>query len=67
MHAGKHVFSEVLPVQTMKEAVELIEAIEETGLVYAYGENYCYMAAPREMRTSVSGLPRIFSTKLYME
>ena len=51
----------------MKEAVELIEAIEETGLVYAYGENYCYMAAPREMRTSVSGLPRIFSTKLYME
>ena len=26
MRAGKHVFSEVLPVQTMKEAVELVEA-----------------------------------------
>ena len=46
MRAGKHVFSEVLPVQTMREAVELIEAVEETGKVYAYGENYCYMPAP---------------------
>lgn len=50
MHAGKHVFSEVLPVQTMKEAVELVEAVEETGMVYAYGENYCYMPAPHEMK-----------------
>ena len=50
LNAGKHVFSEVLPVQTMKEAVELVEAVEKTGLVYAYGENYCYMAGPREMR-----------------
>ncbi len=50
MKKGKHVFSEVLPVQTMKEAVELIETVEETGLVYAYGENYCYMPAPYEMR-----------------
>lgn len=47
---GFHVFSEVLPCQTMKEAVELIETVEETGLVYAYGENYCYMAAPYEMK-----------------
>ena len=50
LKAGKHVFSEVLPCQTMKEAVELIEAVEESGLVYAYGENYCYMSASREMR-----------------
>ena len=50
LRAGKHVFSEVLPVQTLKEAVELIETIEETGLIYAYGENYCYMPAPYEMR-----------------
>lgn len=49
MREGKHVFSEVLPVQTMKEAVELIEAVEETGMIYAYGENYCYMPAPYEM------------------
>ena len=50
MKEGKHVFSEVLPVQTMKEAVELIETIEQTGMVYAYGENYCYMPATYEMK-----------------
>lgn len=50
MRAGKHVISEVLPVQTMKEAVELIEAVEETGMIYAYAENYCYMPAPKTMR-----------------
>lgn len=50
LKAGKHVFSEVLPVQTMKEAVELTEAVENSGLVYAYGENYCYMPATYEMR-----------------
>ena len=50
MKAGKHVFSEVLPCQTMKEAVELVESVEETGMVYAYGENYCYMPAPLEMK-----------------
>ena len=50
LQAGKHVFSEVLPCQNLKEAVELIEAVEESGLVYAYAENYCYMPAPAEMR-----------------
>jgi len=50
MKKGLHVFSEVLPVQTMKEAVELIETVEETGMIYAYGENYCYMPAPYEMK-----------------
>ena len=39
MREGKHVFSEVLPVETMQEAVELREAIEEKGERYAYGEN----------------------------
>ena len=47
---GLHVISEVLPMQTMKEAVELIETVEETGKVYAYAENYCYMPAPKKMR-----------------
>lgn len=47
---GLHVFSEVVPAATMKEAVELIEAVEESGKIYAYGENYCYMSAPYEMR-----------------
>lgn len=50
LKAGKHVISEVLPCQTMKEAVELIEAVEETGLVYSYAENYCYMSGPYEMK-----------------
>lgn len=50
MKAGKHVFSEVVPVQTMKEAVELIEAVEETGMSYMYGENYCYMGGTYEMK-----------------
>lgn len=50
MKAGKHVFSEVLPVQCMKEAVELIETVEATGMTYAYAENYCYMPAPYEMK-----------------
>lgn len=50
MKEGKHVFSEVLPVQTMKQAVELVEAVEETGKIYAYGENYCYMPATYEMK-----------------
>ena len=43
MKAGMHVLSEVLPCETMAQAVELIEAVEETGMVYAYAENYCYM------------------------
>lgn len=50
MENGKDVLSEVLPVQTMKEAVELAECVERTGRTYAYAENYCYMSAPREMR-----------------
>ena len=50
MKRGLHVFSEVLPCQTMQEAVELIETVEETGMIYAYGENYCYMPAPYEMK-----------------
>lgn len=49
LKAGKHVLSEVLPCETMSQAVELIETVEETGLVYAYAENYCYMRHTFEM------------------
>ncbi len=49
LKAGKHVMSEVLPCETMAQAVELIEAVEETGLVYSYAENYCYMQDTFEM------------------
>ena len=50
MEAGKDVISEVLPVQTMSEAVRLIECCEKTGRKYCYAENYCYMNAPYEMK-----------------
>lgn len=47
---GFNVFSEVLPVQTMKEAVELVEAVEKSNKKYYYGENNCYMPATKKMR-----------------
>lgn len=50
MLAGKNVISEVLPCQTMAEAVRLIETVEKTGKIYCYAENYCHMDAPRAMR-----------------
>lgn len=49
LRAGKHVLSEVLPGETPAQLVELAEAVEETGLVYAYAENYCYMTDTFEM------------------
>lgn len=49
LQAGRHVLSEVLPCETMAQAVELIEAVEASGKVYAYAENYCYMQSTFEM------------------
>lgn len=43
LRAGKHVLSECLPCETMAQAVSLVECVEETGLVYAFAENCCYM------------------------
>ena len=48
--SGRHVVSEVLPVETMGQAVELVEAVEKSGKVYSYAENYCYFAATQEMK-----------------
>ncbi|MBQ9692222.1 MAG: Gfo/Idh/MocA family oxidoreductase, partial [Clostridia bacterium] len=50
LDSGRHVMSEVLTCQTMKEAVELIEAVERSGKIYAYAENYCYFNTTAEMR-----------------
>ncbi len=50
LEKGINVISEVLPVQTMKEAVELAEAVEKSGKKYFYAENYCYMASTRTMK-----------------
>lgn len=56
LRSGRHVLSEVLPCETMAQAVELVEAAEESGMVYAYAENYCYMDNTFEMwRRTVNG------------
>ena len=47
---GVHVLSENLPTQTMGEAVALTEAVEQSGKIYAYSENYCYLPHILEMR-----------------
>ena len=49
LESGRHVMSEVLPCETMAQAVDLIEAVEKSGKVYAYAENYCYMDRTFEM------------------
>lgn len=48
--SGRHVLSEVLPVQTLSEAVKLVEAVEKSGKIYSYAENYCYFPATQEMK-----------------
>ncbi len=50
LNSGRHVISEVLPTETMGQAVELVEAVEANNLVYAYAENYCYFPATTEMK-----------------
>ena len=49
LKSGRNVMSECLTCATMKEAVELIEAVEETGKIYTYAENYCYFNTTFEM------------------
>ncbi|MCR5263209.1 MAG: Gfo/Idh/MocA family oxidoreductase [Clostridiales bacterium] len=49
LRSGRHILSEVLPCETMAQAVDLIDAVEESGKVYAYAENYCYMQHCFEM------------------
>ena len=46
---GLHVLSECLPCETMAQAVELVEAVERSGKIYAYAENCCYMPWAFEM------------------
>jgi predicted dehydrogenase len=50
LDSGRHVMSECLTCATMKEAVELIEAVERSGKIYSYAENYCYSPVRWEMR-----------------
>ena len=50
LESGRHVMSEVLTCATIAEAVELIEAVERSGKVYQYAENYCYFNTTFEMK-----------------
>lgn len=43
MNAGKHVLSEVAACMSHREAVQLCEAVERTGMTYMMAENYTYM------------------------
>lgn len=47
--AGIHIFSETQAAVTMKECVELVEAVEENGVIYALAENYPFFRANQEM------------------
>lgn len=49
MEAGVDVFSETTPAFTLKECVELVEAVERTGRTYALAENYPFYRANREI------------------
>ena len=50
LDAGFHVSSEVPACQTMAEAVELVEAVERNGKVYAFMANAAYTPPTFEMR-----------------
>ena len=50
LNSGRHVTSEVLACQTLAEAVALVEAVERSGKVYTYAENYCYFRGTMEMQ-----------------
>ncbi len=49
MRAGKHVLSETISNITMAEGVELCRVKEETGMIYAFLENYPYMKPNLEL------------------
>ena len=50
LRSGRHIMSEVLTCANLAEAVALIEAVEETGKIYNYAENYCFFNTTNEMR-----------------
>ena len=48
--AGKHVMSETAACKTLAEGVALCRAVEKSGKIYMFAENYPYSAANQEMR-----------------
>lgn len=50
LEAGFHVMSECAACHTPGEGVRLVEAVERTGRIYMFAENYPYFAYNQEMR-----------------
>ena len=50
LNAGKHVMSETAACFTLGEGVALVEAVERSGRIYMFAENYPYMLFNQEMR-----------------
>ena len=48
--AGKHVMSETAACHTLGEGVALARAVEKSGKIYMFAENYPYMVYNQEMR-----------------
>jgi predicted dehydrogenase len=49
LESGRHVLSEVTACKTLAEGVALCRAVERSGRVYMYAENYCFFAYIQEM------------------
>jgi predicted dehydrogenase len=50
LEADKHVMSETSACFTLAEGVALVEAVEKSGKIYMFAENYPYMLFNQEMR-----------------
>ena len=50
LEAGLHVMSECAACHTLAEGVELARAVERSGRIYMFAENYPYFAYNQEMR-----------------
>ncbi len=48
--AGKHVMSETMACKTLAEGAALCRAVERSGKVYMFAENYPFSSAAQEMR-----------------
>ena len=48
--AGKHVMSECIACKTLGEGAALARAVEKSGKIYMFAENYAYFAYVQEMR-----------------
>lgn len=50
LEAGKHVMSETAACKTLAEGVALARAVERSGKIYMFAENYAYILYVQEMR-----------------